>query len=60
MRRNSNRAGSSPGEMNLEHHIAVDGERHDVDFVYRDEVATFEPAVNTKPSDGTKARFCEL
>lgn len=63
MRRNSNRAGGSPGEMNLEWRIPVDGQqRHDVGFVYRDEVATFERLcvedVNIK-SNGTKAIFCE-
>lgn len=63
MRQNRNRAGGSPGEMSLEWRIPIDGERHDVDFVYRDdnETATFEQNTKpTKPSNGTKARFCEL
>jgi hypothetical protein len=59
MRQNRNRAGGSPGEMNLEWQIPVDGERHDVDFVYRDGgIATFEQP--TKDSNDTKARFCEF
>jgi hypothetical protein len=57
MRQNSTRVGS-PGEMIIEWRLPVDGKRHDVDFVCRDEIATF--VQHTKPSNGTKAKFCEL
>jgi hypothetical protein len=63
MRQNSNRAGGSPGEMFPDFPIPADGQRHDVDFVYRDEIATFEHVrkqdENIESTD-TKARFCEL
>jgi hypothetical protein len=63
MRQNSNRAGGSPGEMFPDYEISVDGQRHDVDFVYRDEIATFKDVrkedVDNKSND-TIARFCEL
>jgi hypothetical protein len=63
MRQNSNRAGGSPGEMFPDYEIPVDGQRHDVDFVYRNEIATFKDVrkedLDIKSND-TKARFCEL
>lgn len=62
MRQSRNRQGS-PGGMIPDFYLPVDGQRHNVDFVYRDEIATFESGPRKGENiklNGTKARFCEL
>jgi hypothetical protein len=50
----------SPGEMDLEYHLPIDDQRHEIDFVIRDEVATFEPLRKDDKNTESKARFCEI
>ena len=59
MRQNSTRVGSS-GEMDLEYYLPIDDEKHEIDFVVRDEVATFESLRKNDENIGLKVRFCEF
>lgn len=59
MRQNRTRVGS-PGEMDLEYYLPIDDQRHEIDFVIRDEVATFEPLRKDDKNTELKARFCEI